>query len=200
MIRSLSSQAARMCRSLPSNPLLAGRVAAARVVPPTPPSNAASAVWLRTLSSPPAAVDLGPHASAQEMMEIEKEVEVKATKVGGRKRKMADPIVVTERAAERINELLSGPGAPEGAIGIRLGVRRRGCNGLSYTLNYATERPAKDDEVVGPGGVRVFLEPMAVFSVVGTTMDFEDTELASEFTFSNPNSKGECGCGESFTV
>ena len=51
-----------------------------------------------------------------------------------------------------------------------------------------------------PHGVRVFLEPMAVFSVVGTTMDFEDTELASEFTFSNPNSKGECGCGESFTV
>ena len=49
-------------------------------------------------------------------------------------------------------------------------------------------------------GVRVFIEPFALFNVVGTTMDYVDTELSSEFTFTNPNSKGECGCGESFTV
>jgi iron-sulfur cluster assembly accessory protein len=49
-------------------------------------------------------------------------------------------------------------------------------------------------------GVKVFIEPMALFNVVGTVMDWEETELASEFTFNNPNSKGECGCGESFTV
>lgn len=110
-----------------------------------------------------------------------------------------NPIIVTERAAERIQELLSGPNA-EGAIGIRLGVKRRGCNGLSYTLNYAFEKPEKDEEMEGPMGVKVFIEPMALFNVVGTVMDWEETELSSEFTFNNPNSKGECGCGESFNV
>lgn len=49
-------------------------------------------------------------------------------------------------------------------------------------------------------GVRVFIEPMALFNVVGTKMDWEETEMSSEFTFQNPNAKGECGCGESFNV
>jgi iron-sulfur cluster assembly 1 len=104
----------------------------------------------------------------------------------------------TERASDRIKELLSGENA-EGAIGIRLGVKRRGCNGLSYTLNYAFEVPEKDTAMESHG-VQIFIEPMALFNVVGTTMDWEETELASEFTFNNPNSKGECGCGESFNV
>lgn len=109
-----------------------------------------------------------------------------------------DPIIVTERAADRIKELLHGENA-KGAIGIRLGVKRRGCNGLSYTLNYAFEKPEKDIPMEAHG-VKVFIEPMALFNVVGTTMDWEENELTSEFTFHNPNSKGECGCGESFTV
>ena len=151
---------------------------------------------------------------------------------------MKDPIVVTDRAALRLRELLDGPSG-QGAIGIRLGVRRRGCNGLSYTLDYirpptpipeddnddddrnninsATSTPpptttkAKrhsssrgggggDSVMIAPHGVVVHIEPMALFSVVGTTMDWTETELTSEFTFTNPNSKGECGCGESFTV
>jgi iron-sulfur cluster assembly accessory protein len=110
-----------------------------------------------------------------------------------------DPLLITPAAAVRIQELLLGDGAPDESIGIRLGVKRRGCNGLSYTLNYATEVPAKDIAMEAHG-VKVFIEPMALFSIVGTTMDWEETELASEFTFSNPNSKGECGCGESFNV
>lgn len=109
-----------------------------------------------------------------------------------------NPIVVTESAANRIKELLNSENG-KGALGIRLGVKRRGCNGLSYTLNYAFEKPPKDEEM-DAHGIKVFIEPMALFNVVGTTMDWEETELSSEFTFSNPNSKGECGCGESFNV
>eukprot|EP00638_Chattonella_subsalsa_P006209 CAMPEP_0117758348 /NCGR_PEP_ID=MMETSP0947-20121206/15321_1 /TAXON_ID=44440 /ORGANISM="Chattonella subsalsa, Strain CCMP2191" /LENGTH=66 /DNA_ID=CAMNT_0005578511 /DNA_START=347 /DNA_END=547 /DNA_ORIENTATION=- len=66
-------------------------------------------------------------------------------------------------------------------------------------MNYASEKP-KHDEEVSEKGVRVFIEPMALFHIVGTTMDFEETELSSEFTFSNPNAKGSCGCGESFNT
>lgn len=109
-----------------------------------------------------------------------------------------NPIIVTEWAAERIKEILSGDSAA-GALGIRLGVKRRGCNGLSYTMNYAFEEPKKDIGMEAHG-VKVYIEPMALFSVVGTVMDWEETELSSEFTFNNPNSKGECGCGESFNV
>mmetsp|Transcript_18518 Transcript_18518/g.51499 ORF Transcript_18518/g.51499 Transcript_18518/m.51499 type:complete len:180 (-) Transcript_18518:321-860(-) len=109
-----------------------------------------------------------------------------------------DPIQLTDRAAERIQELLSSDNA-EGALGIRLGVKRRGCNGLSYTLNYAFEKPPKDTAMTSHG-VNIFIEPMALFNVVGTVVDWEENELASEFTFNNPNSKGECGCGESFNV
>eukprot|EP00548_Thalassiothrix_antarctica_P001258 CAMPEP_0194143054 /NCGR_PEP_ID=MMETSP0152-20130528/12269_1 /TAXON_ID=1049557 /ORGANISM="Thalassiothrix antarctica, Strain L6-D1" /LENGTH=152 /DNA_ID=CAMNT_0038842295 /DNA_START=311 /DNA_END=769 /DNA_ORIENTATION=- len=111
-----------------------------------------------------------------------------------------DPIVVTQLAADRLKELLQdAEGSP---IGIRLGTKRRGCNGLSYTLNYVTEEnKSKTDEVVmGPNNIKVFIEPMALMNVIGTTMDWEETELSTEFTFTNPNSKGECGCGESFNV
>lgn len=70
---------------------------------------------------------------------------------------------------------------------------------MSYTLNYAFEKPPKDTEMEAHG-VTVFIEPMALFNVVGTKMDWEETEMSSEFTFQNPNAKGECGCGESFNV
>lgn len=110
-----------------------------------------------------------------------------------------DPIMLTDRAAERIQELLSNQSQ---ALGIRLGVKRRGCNGLSYTLNYVTQgaQPTKDIHMTSPQGVQIWIEPMALFNVVGTQMDWEETELTSEFTFHNPNSKGQCGCGESFNV
>jgi iron-sulfur cluster assembly accessory protein len=83
----------------------------------------------------------------------------------------------TERAAERIQTMLSGK---EEKIGVRVGVRRRGCNGLSYTLNYC-EEPVKGDEEVAEHGVRVFVDPKAIFHVVGTTMDFEVKKRKKEF-------------------
>jgi len=114
------------------------------------------------------------------------------------RRRKIDPLIVTENAATRIKDLLASENGL-GALGVRLGVKRRGCNGLSYTLNYTFEESEKD-EMVAAHGVKVFIEPMALFSVVGTVMDYEDNDLTSEFTFVNPNSKGECGCGESFNV
>lgn len=116
--------------------------------------------------------------------------------------KLADPIKLTERAAARIKELLE---QKDNAIGVRIGVKRRGCNGYSYTMNYVVAGEdtisSKDrDEVVACHGVQVFVDPKAVFFIVGTEMDFIETDVASEFTFTNPNSKGQCGCGESFNV
>ena len=77
---------------------------------------------------------------------------------------------------------------------------REGGGNEALPREQAEELRAQDDEVQAPGGVRVFIEPGALFSIIGTEMDFEDTEISSEFTFKNPNSKGECGCGESFNV
>jgi iron-sulfur cluster assembly accessory protein len=135
-----------------------------------------------------------------------------------RTRRSLDPLIITPAAAARIHFLISlhnlnNPASPEGpAIGIRLGTKKRGCNGLSYTLNYAYENHLQhhprdeamtiklpSPEMEG-NGLQVFVEPMALMNVVGTEMDFMDTVMTSEFTFTNPNSKGECGCGESFNV
>jgi len=109
------------------------------------------------------------------------------------------PIAVTAKAADRVKELIDGK---EGVVGVHLTVKRRGCNGYSYVMNYCTKEQvdSKKDEVVESHGITVLVDPKAVFFIVGTTMDYNETELAAEFTFINPNIKGECGCGESFNV
>jgi iron-sulfur cluster assembly accessory protein len=132
------------------------------------------------------------------MLSVNVQANVTAPPRTERRRRTLDPIIVTESAARRLQELLEGN--PSNPIGIRLGTKKRGCNGLSYTLNYVTEISQKDEPMTTSNGVRVFIEPMALMNVVGTTMDWVETELSAEFTFTNPNSKGECGCGESFNV
>ena len=85
--------------------------------------------------------------------------------------------------------------------GVRLSVRRRGCNGYSYVMNYAeSSHREKLDELVEEKGVRVIVESKALMFLVGTEMDYLDTDIKSEFVFNNPNEKGRCGCGESFNV
>lgn len=111
---------------------------------------------------------------------------------------MAAPAIqMTEAAVERVKALLDKRGKP--SAGIRIGVRSKGCSGLSYTLEYADDR-GRFDEVVENGGVTVLIDPKAVMFVLGTEMDYVEEKLQSGFVFRNPNEKGRCGCGESFHV
>jgi len=106
-------------------------------------------------------------------------------------------MTVTDAAALRIKALLGKRGKP--SLGIRVGVRARGCSGLTYTLEYADEK-GKFDEVVEDKGVTILIDPKATMFIIGTEMDFVEDKLQSGFTFRNPNEKGRCGCGESFHV
>jgi iron-sulfur cluster assembly protein len=106
-------------------------------------------------------------------------------------------MTLTEAAADRIRALLDKRGKP--AVGIRVGVRSRGCSGLTYTLEYADEK-GKLDELVQDKGVTVLIDPKASMFIIGTEMDYIEDKLQSGFTFRNPNEKGRCGCGESFHV
>ncbi|XP_071802392.1 iron-sulfur cluster assembly 1 homolog, mitochondrial-like [Asterias amurensis] len=118
--------------------------------------------------------------------------------VKGRKRLIPQraALVLTQAAVEKIRGIVSEK--PE-VNGLRVGVKTRGCNGLTYTLDYATEKGKFDEEVI-QDGVRVFVDSKAQLSLLGTEMDYVQNKLSSEFVFNNPNVKGTCGCGESFNV
>ncbi|MFN7710511.1 MAG: HesB/IscA family protein [Holosporales bacterium] len=106
-------------------------------------------------------------------------------------------MTLTDAAAARVKELLEARGKP--SVGIRIGIRTKGCSGLSYTLEYADEK-AQFDEVVEDKGVTILIDAKAVMFLVGSVMDYVDDKITSGFTFKNPNEKGRCGCGESFHV
>jgi iron-sulfur cluster assembly protein len=103
-------------------------------------------------------------------------------------------LVLTQSAVSRVKELTE---KEPGALGVRIGVKQRGCNGLSYTLDYAKEKQ-KLDEVVKQDGATVFIDKKAQLSLLGTEMDYVQSKLSAEFVFNNPNIQGTCGCGESF--
>ena len=104
---------------------------------------------------------------------------------------------VTPAAAERVKALIDGREKP--TVGIRIGVRSKGCSGMSYTLEFADAQQPMD-EVVETAGVKLLIDPKASLFLIGTQMDYVEEKLKSGFVFNNPNEKGRCGCGESFHV
>lgn len=106
-------------------------------------------------------------------------------------------VTLTPGAEARIAELMGR--APEGAIGVRLSTPRRGCSGLAYSVDYVNEEAKFDEKIETPGGV-FYIDGASVLYLIGSVMDWREDDFTAGFVFDNPNAKGACGCGESFTV
>jgi iron-sulfur cluster assembly protein len=105
-------------------------------------------------------------------------------------------ISLTTSAAARVRSFLEKRGR---GVGLRIGVRKSGCSGYAYTIDYADAVEA-DDVVFDRDGVKVLVDHSSLALIDGTEVDFVKDGLNEAFKFRNPNVKGECGCGESFTV
>ena len=105
-------------------------------------------------------------------------------------------ITLTESAAERVRDHLARRGA---GVGLRLGIKKTGCSGFAYVVNYADEI-GPGDAVFEERGVKVVVDPESLRLIDGTVVDFVKQGLNEAFKFKNPKAKGECGCGESFNV
>ena len=116
--------------------------------------------------------------------------------------KTGNPIVnyltISDDALVQIKELLKE--RTEACEGIRVGIRTRGCSGLSYTIEYAVKDKniSKFDDVVIKDGIQIFIDPKVSMFLIGSEMVFKTDDINSGFDFVNPNEKGRCGCGESF--
>ena len=113
------------------------------------------------------------------------------------RRRLPAAVILTPGAEARVAKLMAE--APAGAIGVKLSTPRRGCSGLAYSVDYVSEAEKFDERIETPGGT-FFIDGASVLYLVGSTMDWVEDDFAAGFVFENPNAKGSCGCGESFTV
>jgi iron-sulfur cluster assembly protein len=113
------------------------------------------------------------------------------------RRPLPAAVILTPAAEARIANLMAN--APVDAIGVKLSTPRRGCSGLAYSVDYVNEANAFDERIDTPGGT-LFIDGASVLYLVGSTMDWVEDDFTAGFFFNNPNAKGACGCGESFTV
>ena len=105
-------------------------------------------------------------------------------------------MALTDSAADRLRALYAK--GQHGKL-LRIGVGTKGCSGLSYQMSWV-DAPGPGDEIVVDKDVKVLVDRKASLFLIGTVMDYEVKQLAAGFTFTNPNEKGRCGCGESFHV
>ncbi len=119
------------------------------------------------------------------------------TQAPPRARRALPPLMqLTDAAAERLRALYA---AGEAGRLLRIGVKTKGCSGLAYDLTWV-DAPEPTDERVTDKEVTVLVDRKASLFLIGTTMDYEQKAMSAGFTFTNPNEKGRCGCGESFHV
>ena len=106
-------------------------------------------------------------------------------------------VTLTPSAEKRIANLMAD--APAGTIGVKLSTPKRGCSGLAYSVDYVSEEVPFDEKIETPGGT-FYIDGGSVLYLVGSTMEWREDDFTAGFIFENPNAKGSCGCGESFTV
>ena len=106
-------------------------------------------------------------------------------------------LTLTPSAEVRIADLMKD--APADAIGVKLSTPRRGCSGLAYSVDYISSANPMDEKVVTPGG-DLYIDGPSLLYLIGSNMDWVEDDFTAGFVFQNPNAKGSCGCGESFTV
>ncbi|WP_294393594.1 iron-sulfur cluster assembly accessory protein [uncultured Sphingomonas sp.] len=106
-------------------------------------------------------------------------------------------LTLTPTAEARVADLMVQ--APEGAIGVKLSTPRRGCSGLAYSVDYVTAVSPLDEKVATSGG-DLYVDGASLLYLIGSTMNWVEDDFTAGFVFNNPNAKGSCGCGESFTV
>ena len=106
-------------------------------------------------------------------------------------------ITLTPGAEQRVAKLMAQ--APADAIGVKLSTPRRGCSGLAYSVDYVTAEDKFDEKIETPGGT-FYVDGGSILYLIGSVMDWREDDFTAGFVFENPNAKGSCGCGESFTV
>ena len=106
-------------------------------------------------------------------------------------------VILTPADEARVARLMAD--APEGTVGVKLSTPRRGCSGLAYSVDYVSAANPLDERIETPGGT-FFIDGGSVLYLIGSTMDWREDDFTAGFVFENPNAKGSCGCGESFTV
>jgi iron-sulfur cluster assembly protein len=106
-------------------------------------------------------------------------------------------MTLTDAAAERVKQIIASSDNP--VAGLRVGVKKGGCAGMEYTMEYARSQQPHE-EAVEDKGVKIFIEPKAILFLLGTEMDYKADKLSSGFSFRNPNETSACGCGESVSI
>ena len=106
-------------------------------------------------------------------------------------------LTLTPSAEARIASLMAA--APADTVGVKLSTPRRGCSGLAYSVDYVSVANAMDERIETSGGI-LFVDGASLLYLIGSTMDWVEDDFTAGFVFANPNAKGACGCGESFTV